>query len=41
MLFFLKPTNVCRRQPLHDFRKGADRFRHREIVYEVLCARAL
>lgn len=41
MLFFLKPTNVCRRQPLHDFRKGADRFRHRETVYEVLCARAL
>ena len=26
---------------LHDYRKGADRFRRKEIVYEVLCERVL
>lgn len=26
---------------LHDFRKGADRFRRREVLYEVLCERVL
>lgn len=28
-------------EPLHDYRKGADRFRSREVVYEVLCERVL
>ncbi|CAM9309140.1 unnamed protein product, partial [Ectocarpus sp. 12 AP-2014] len=26
---------------LHDYRKGADRFRHKDMVYEVLCERVL
>ncbi len=28
-------------EPLHDDRKGADRFRNRKVVYEVLCERVL
>lgn len=39
--FFYNQDTFVEGAVLRDFRKGADRFRRREVVYEVLCERVL